>query len=150
MNEVIIRKLIEKEGEPLERISEFDNMRMFYVAFSRAKNLLILPHFKGQGQRISSPLKEILEEETIPLLNEIDLQSVPEATIDIEDLGKGYSYTADYLAYQRCPRQYMIFRKYGFETSRSQNMFFGNLVHQTIEDLHHFLINERAQKELSK
>lgn len=150
MNEVIIRKLIEKEGEPLERISEFDNMRMFYVAFSRAKNILVLPHFKGQGQRISSPLKEILEEETIPLLNEIDLQSVPEATIDIEDLGKGYSYTADYLAYQRCPRQYMIFRKYGFETSRSQNMFFGNLVHQTIEDLHHFLINERTQKELSK
>jgi len=150
MNEVIIRKLIKKEGEPLDRISEFDNMRMFYVAFSRAKNLLILPHFSGRGQRISSPLKEMLEEDKLPLLHKIDLQSVPEATIETEDFGKGYSYTADYLAYQRCPRQYMIFRKYGFETSRSQNMFFGNLVHQTIEDLHRYLINERNQKQLAR
>jgi DNA helicase-2/ATP-dependent DNA helicase PcrA len=110
----------------------------------------LLFHFSGRGQRISSPLKEMLEEDTLPLLHKIDLQSVPETTIETEDLGKGYSYTADYLAYQRCPRQYMIFRKYGFETSRSQNMFFGNLVHQTIEDLHRYLINERNQKQLSK
>jgi len=37
----------------------------------------------------------------------------------------------------------MIFRKYGFVPSRSQTMFFGNLVHQTLEDLHHYLIAER-------
>jgi len=147
MNERIIRQLIEKEGEPIERISEFDNMRMFYVAFSRAKNLLIIPHFSGRGQRISSPLKEMLEEDFLPLLNKIDINTVPEVESEPEDLGKSYSYTADYLGYQRCPRQYMIFRKYGFETSRSQNMFFGNLVHKTIEDLHRYLIEERKQKE---
>jgi DNA helicase-2/ATP-dependent DNA helicase PcrA len=147
MNERIIRKLIEKEGEPLEKISEFDNMRMFYVAFSRAKNLLIIPHFSGRGQRISSPLKEMLEEDHLPLLHKVNLNSIPEVVFEAEDLGKSYSYTADYLAYQRCPRQYMIFRKYGFETSRSQNMFFGNLVHKTIEDLHRYLIEERKQKE---
>ena len=27
----------EEEGEPLNKISRFDNMRMFYVALSRAK-----------------------------------------------------------------------------------------------------------------
>jgi len=147
MNERIIRKLIEKEGEPIDRISEFDNMRMFYVAFSRAKNLLILPHFSGRGQRISSPLKEMLEEDHLPLLKDLDLNTIPVVEFEPEDLGKSYSYTADYLAYQRCPRQYMIFRKYGFETSRSQNMFFGNLVHKTIEDLHRYLIDQKKQKE---
>lgn len=147
MNERIIRKLIKKEGEPIDRISEFDNMRMFYVAFSRAKNLLILPHFSGRGQRISYPIKEMLEEDHLPLLKDIDLSTLPVVEFEPEDLGKSYSYTADYLAYQRCPRQYMIFRKYGFETSRSQNMFFGNLVHKTIEDLHRYLIEQRKQKE---
>jgi DNA helicase II / ATP-dependent DNA helicase PcrA len=150
MVEQIIRHLIDKEGEPIERISEFDNMRMFYVAFSRAKNLLVIPHYQGRGQRISSPLKEMLEENEIPLLNEIDFEKIPESTFEPEDLGKSYSYTADYMGYLRCPRQYMIFRKYGFETSRSQNMFFGNLVHKTIEDLHHFLISERTKKEAVK
>ena len=61
-------------------------------------------------------------------------------------LTKPYSYTADYLAYERCPRQYMIFRKYGFIPSRSQTMFFGSLVHNTIEDLHQFLISKREQE----
>jgi DNA helicase-2/ATP-dependent DNA helicase PcrA len=47
----------------------------------------------------------------------------------------------------------MIFRKYGFAPSRSQTMFFGSLVHQTLEDLHQYLIAERegsTQKEGSK
>ena len=58
-------------------------------------------------------------------------------------LSKVYSYTADYLAYERCPRQYMIYRKYGFVPSRSQTMFFGSLVHSTIEDLHQQLISRK-------
>ncbi|RME46761.1 MAG: ATP-dependent helicase, partial [Caldilineae bacterium] len=41
--EKIVRPLLERDpGEPLERITDFDIMRMFYVALSRAKNLLII------------------------------------------------------------------------------------------------------------
>jgi DNA helicase-2/ATP-dependent DNA helicase PcrA len=45
----------------------------------------------------------------------------------------------------------MIFRKYGFVASRSQVQFFGSLVHQTIEDLHHLFIaqRERATQEVA-
>jgi len=89
-------------------------------------------------------------EEDLPILTDMDLNTLPVVEFEPEDLGKSYSYTADYLAYQRCPRQYMIFRKYGFETSRSQNMFFGNLVHKTIEDLHRYLIEQRKSKETVK
>ncbi|HQI50213.1 MAG TPA: PD-(D/E)XK nuclease family protein, partial [bacterium] len=53
----------------------------------------------------------------------------------------------DYLMYQRCPRQYMIFRKYGFAPARSETMFFGSLVHSTLEDLHHELIRRREGRE---
>jgi DNA helicase-2/ATP-dependent DNA helicase PcrA len=38
----------------------------------------------------------------------------------------------------------MLFRKYNFVPSRSQTMFFGSLVHQTLEDLHQRLIAQRT------
>ena len=64
-------------------------------------------------------------------------------SFETDTLAKTYSYTSDYLLYQKCPRQYMIFRKYGFVASRSQTQVFGSLVHKTIEDLHHLLFAER-------
>jgi DNA helicase-2/ATP-dependent DNA helicase PcrA len=61
-----------------------------------------------------------------------------------EELPQTYSYTGDYLFYKRCARNYMVFGKYGLAPGRSQTMFFGSLVHQTIEDLHQFLIDGRT------
>jgi len=142
--EELVRKLLDKHGEPLERIEEFDIMRMFYVALSRPKNLLIIPHFKGQGQRISEPFKTILNENDLPRIKNFDHKTLPASTVEKEDLGKNYSYTGDFLLYKKCARQYMIFKKYGFVPSRSQTMFFGSLVHKTIEDLHYVLMENRS------
>lgn len=143
--ETVTRELLDKEGEPLDRIGRFDNMRMFYVALSRAKNLVILP--RGKGQSVSQPFKDILAAWNLSLLQDLDIQSLPEAKLEEEGLGRAYSYTGDYLSYQQCPRSYMIFRKYGFVPSRSLTMFFGSLVHQTIEDLHHLLIQQRLAQQ---
>ncbi len=144
--ECLIRELLGKEGEPLDRIAHFDNMRMFYVGLSRAENLLVLPNPSGRGISTSEPFKTILNEGSLPLLEEFNLDTLPEAKTKREDLGRFYSYTGDYLSYQQCPRSYMIFRKYGFAPSRSLTMFFGSLVHRTIEDLHRLLMHERSLK----
>jgi DNA helicase-2/ATP-dependent DNA helicase PcrA len=140
--EIIVRSILNKEGEPLDRISHFDNMRMFYVALSRAQNLLVLPQYT-HGMAATETFKNIFNNYHLQKIPDFDLKKVPEAALVKEDLGKSYSYTSDYLLYSKCPRNYMIFRKYGFVPSRSQTMFFGSLVHQTIEDLHHLLINQR-------
>ncbi len=145
--EVVIREMLKKEGEPLDRVSRFDNARMFYVALSRAKYLTIIPYFKGTGQRTSEPFKTMFREQPLPDLKNFDFSSLPDAKPATDELGKTYSYTADYLSYCQCPRQYMLFKKYGFVPSRSQTMFFGNLVHQTIEDLHYFLIENRKREQ---
>ncbi|WP_100629752.1 ATP-dependent helicase [Algoriphagus formosus] len=147
MKEIIVRDLMKKEGEPLERISHFDNMRMFYVALSRAKNLMILPQWKRQQQ--SPAFKEMFNANEFPIIPQINIEELPDSQLEVEDLGKSYSYTGDYLNYRQCPRKYMIFRKYGFIPSRSQTMFFGSLIHQTIEDLHHLLIANRRKEEAS-
>lgn len=143
--EVILRNEFGRQGEPLERMSEFDAMRMFYVALSRAKNLLILPEFKGRGQRTSSAFKEIFDSWNLPQLSDLPLDSIEPAIIEEDDLGRTYSYTGDYLSFKQCPRNYMFFRKYDYAPSRSQTEVFGRLVHQTIEDLHRLLIHERQK-----
>jgi DNA helicase-2/ATP-dependent DNA helicase PcrA len=145
MAEVIIRDLLKKEGEPLDKISHFDKMRMFYVALSRAKQMTILPFLSGGQNNSSEEFVTLLESASIPLLSSTNLNDLPESEVEVDDLGKNYSYTGDYLNYKQCPRKYMIFKKFGFIPSRSQTMFFGSLVHQTIEDLHHLLISEKKK-----
>jgi DNA helicase II / ATP-dependent DNA helicase PcrA len=144
--EILIRDLLGKEGEPLEKISHFDNMRMFYVALSRAEEMTILPRWNRQ--HMTQAFKNMFAANNYPTLHSIDFDGIEPVKINENDLGKSYSYTADYLNYKQCPRKYMVFRKYGFIPSRSQTMFFGSLVHQTIEDLHHLLISERNKSEL--
>jgi len=140
--ETLVQPLIHREGEQLDRMTEFDTMRMFYVALSRAKNLLVLAHFKGSGIRINEPFRTMLNDR-LPRIPNFDLETVPAASLDNDELPRNYSYTGDYLLYQKCPRQYMIFRKYGFVPSRSQTMLFGTLVHRTLDDLHQYLIAKR-------
>jgi len=142
--ESIVRDLLKKEGEPLDRITLFDNMRLFYVALSRAANLLVIPRIKKRGVRIMEEFKPILEQRFCTL-DKLNFSKLPEANLDKEELGKSYSYTADYLTYRKCPRNYMIYRKYGFVPSRAQTMFFGSLVHRTIEDLHNYLMSLREK-----
>lgn len=142
--ETLVRPYIRAGGEPLSRMGDFDAMRMYYVALSRAKNLLVLAHVQGRGQRIDPAFAEIVRGD-IARVPALDVAALPAAAAEINDVARRYSYTGDYLAYLRCPRQYMLFHKYGFAASRTQTMFFGSLVHQTIEDLHNRLIATRAQ-----
>ena len=120
-------------------------MRMFYVALSRAKQMTLLPQWKRQQRR--QAFKNMFAQNKYTIIESVKMDELPLIKLEEDDLGKSYSYTSDYLNYQQCPRKYMTFNKYGFIPSRSQTMFFGSLVHQTIEDLHHLLISERKKKE---
>jgi len=134
LKEEIIKELVDREGEPLDKLAKFDTMRLFYVGLSRAEKLLIIPNTKKKAE-----FKSLVEH--LPTVADFDIETMPEATKHSEDkLSKPFSYTADYILYNQCPREYMIFRRYGFVPSRSQTMFFGSLVHKTIDDLHNHLI----------
>ncbi|MCG3154007.1 MAG: ATP-dependent DNA helicase Rep [bacterium] len=147
--ETLVQPLLDRESEPLDSMAKFDVMRMFYVALSRAQNLLVIAHFKGKGQSLNEPFKKLLDTD-FPRIPDLDLDTLPEANAKPDELPKNYSYTGDFLLYQKCSRQYMIFRKYGFVPSRSQTMMFGSLVHQTLDDLHQYLISLRSQKHESQ
>jgi len=59
---------------------------------------------------------------------------------------KSFSFTSDLKVYETCPRQYQFFRDYDFTPSRSAEIFFGALVHQTIEDIHRLVLDKRVHE----
>ncbi len=119
--------------EPESRITLFDRMRLHYVAFSRPQNILVLTspdspkeHFRPIWQGLPQwpyVKKNLLVAQHFSLHKRIPLK-------------KTFSFTGDLKIYETCPRQYQFFREYEFVPSRSSVIFFGLLVHQTIEEIH--------------
>ncbi|MCS6926738.1 MAG: ATP-dependent helicase [Candidatus Binatia bacterium] len=126
--------------EPENRITLFDRMRLHYVAFSRPQNILVLTasetprdHFAPIWQGLPQwpyVQKELLAVQRFRLRERMPVK-------------KTYSFTGDLKIYETCPRQYQFFREYDFTPSRSAVIFFGLLVHQTIEEIHRIALDGR-------
>ncbi|WP_165217144.1 ATP-dependent helicase [Affinirhizobium pseudoryzae] len=138
--------------EPLDRIKTFDFWRLFYTAFSRAQNMLVLgcqentPKSRGQRnvpsayfQTTYSPLKPWRELHFDPALVKL-------AAIKDTQLKQGYSFTSDVLIFEACPQQYRFFKDLEFAPVRTNSMLFGTLVHQTIEDIHNAVLRGEESK----
>lgn len=143
--ETIIRPYLTGKYEPLDKISCFDRMRSYYVALSRAENLLIIPNFRGRGQSMHPYFKEDILSCSLPVIETLDVNSIPVSKKKNEGITRVYSYTADYLAYNDCPRKYMIYRKYNFVPARTTVSFFGTLIHKTLQDIHNYYIGGRSE-----
>ena len=127
--------------EPEYKITGFDRMRLHYVAFSRAEKILVLtttehpnPHFNPIWQGLSQwpyVRKDLLKSLSFSLRHKMALK-------------KSFSFTSDLRAYETCPRQYQFFRHYEFSPARTADIFFGALVHQTIEDIHRWVLDGKG------
>ncbi len=56
-----------------------------------------------------------------------------------------FSFIGDLKLYETCPRQYQFFHEFDFTPSRSAVIFFGQLVHQTIEEIHRFVLDGKRR-----
>src|SRR5439155_15483594 len=101
--EEIVAPLLTRKGEPFDRMPTFDVMRMFYVALSRAKNLLVLHHLRGRGQRLHEAFADLMSA-GIPRIPNFKVSTVPAAILEDQELPQSYSYTGDFLLYRKCPR----------------------------------------------
>src|SRR5207249_4347971 len=119
--------------EPESRITLFDRMRLHYVAFSRPEKVLVLTSHnrpRGHFATIWQGLPQW------PYVQQ-DLLAAQSFTLkDRLPVKRAFSFTGDLKVYETCPRQYQFFREYYFTPSRSAVIFFGLLVHQTIEEIH--------------
>lgn len=130
--------------ETEEQITKFDRLRHYYVAFSRAQKILVLTT-PEKPQDWFSPIWEELDQ--YPYIKKQVLktqkftskpQFVPKKSYSISQVN----------AYEICPQQYLFYHQYKFQPSRSAQILFGSLVHQTIEDLHKAILNGQSVSEL--
>lgn len=126
--------------EPETRITQFDRMRFHYVAFSRPEKVLVLTstdtpksHFDAIWQGL--PQWPYVQKDLLAAQGFEMNQRIPPK--------RGFSFTGDLKVFETCPRQYQMFRYYDFTPSRSAVIFFGLLVHQTIEDIHRLVLDGR-------
>jgi len=124
--------------EPENRITPFDRMRLHYVAFSRPQKVLVLTAHEAPKDHFT-PIWQGL-----PQWPYVQKDLLAAQRFEIRErmpVKKTYSFTGDLRIYETCPRQYQFFREYDFTPSRSAVIFFGLLVHQTIEEIHRIALD---------
>lgn len=124
--------------EPPARITDFDRMRLHYVAFSRPEKVLALTAHQ-QPKAHFSPIWQGL-----PQWPYVESELLAAQSFDLKDripVKRSFSFTGDLKVYETCPRQYQYYREYDFTPSRSAVIFFGLLVHQTIEEIHRLVLD---------
>ena len=140
-NEGIIGKVEAKyfHRPPFEEFNDikyFDFWRLYYTAFSRAQNLLVLTcnecggGWKTPSKAFENCYKKLAEFDTLDLSNVI-LEEVKPV-----NLKQTFSFTSHIELYETCSLQYKFFKELGFTQVRVGATLFGTLVHETIEDVH--------------
>lgn len=133
-----------KDFEPEDRITTFDHARAFYVAFSRAQKLLILTT-STQPKPIFNCIWEGLDQWPHVKKKTLLAQKFQSKAPFIPK--KSLSLTSHINIYETCPRQYQFYKDLEFTPSRTGQIIFGTLVHETIEDLHRAILdNERVDE----
>lgn len=129
--------------EPESRITNFDRMRLHYVAFSRPEGLLALTGHR-QPKAHFHPIWQGLPQWPHVAKDQLSAQTFESR--DRQPVKKSYSFTGDLRISETCPRQYRFFRDYDFTPSRSAVIFFGLLVHQSIEEIHRVAMDGRLSE----
>lgn len=128
--------LSKERFEPLDHIKNFDFWRLFYTAFSRAQNLLVLAaqEKQGRGKSPSKYFERLFYE--LPSWRDVDLSALTFEAVKQINLKLEYSFTSHITVFENCAEQYRFFKELEFAPIRESPMLFGTLVHQTIEDIH--------------
>jgi DNA helicase-2/ATP-dependent DNA helicase PcrA len=131
--------------EPEKRITKFDHARLFYVAFSRPQKLLVLSS-STEPKDIFSSVWEGLDQWPHVRKETLKAQRFQSKAPFIPK--KSLSLTSHINVYETCPRQYLYYKEYEFTPSRTGQVLFGTLVHETIEDLHRRILEKEKVDEI--
>lgn len=127
---------INSDYEPEELTNILDFYRKFYTGFSRAKDLLVLTYNKGAKYK-ENDLEFLLDDISETKINELNIEAceAKESTVKSQ-----YSYTTDISVYNKCPLEYYYRRKLKFTFPKTKALFYGSLVHESIESINKRLI----------
>ena len=130
--------------EPHEVTKFFDFWRLYYTAFSRAQDLLILT-CNEDNRTPSNYFKEIYGELQSLDSSGFDIQEFDFKPIKDVNIKNTYSFTSHISVYETCALQYKFYKELEFMPVRANAMLFGTLVHETIEDIHRAALRHEEQ-----
>ena len=133
--------------EPLGQTKYYDFWRLYYTAFSRAQNLLLLTcQEQTQGRRVPSAYFKPVYDPVFSWREEsFQSEDLALEIIKDVDLKNEYSFTSHITVFEDCARQYKFYRDLGFAPIRRNPILFGTVVHQTIEDIHKAILRGEEQ-----
>jgi len=133
-----------KPYEPFNRIKIFDFWRLYYTAFSRAQNLLVLTsrEAKGSWADPSKYFENVYKKLPYYFDPVVNFQKYNFDKIKDVNIKESYSFTSHIAVYENCALQYKFFKELGFIPVRTGSTLFGTLVHQTIEDIHRAVLHK--------
>lgn len=134
--------------EPFAKIKFFDFWRLYYTAFSRPKNLLVLTaHEKtGQGRNPSRYFHNAYLKAVNWRSERFDAGRLVLDVVGPANIKKEYSFTSHILLYENCPLQYKFYKELEFTEVRTGGVLGGSLLHQTIEDMHKAVLRNEVGK----
>lgn len=130
--------------EPHEVTKFFDFWRLYYTAFSRAQDLLILTCNEDK-RTPSNYFKEIYGELQSVNSSDFDIREFNFKPIKDVNIKNTYSFTSHITVYETCALQYKFYKELEFMPVRANAMLFGTLVHETIEDIHRAALRHEEQ-----
>ena len=115
----------------------FDFYRKFYVAFTRAKNLLVLSSYElGVSEKFKNFFFSVSSVNSL----KFDIDTVKLDKFDEKKDKKIISYTTDISVYNLCPRKYWFIREKEYSTFEKRRLTFGNIIHKAIEHINKLFI----------
>lgn len=134
-----------KPAEPPKEMKNFDLWRKYYTAFSRAETLLVL----ASSQKKGDTSEEF--QWTMPALPAYNAKEADYHHLTCRPVGRNvfkprFAFTSQIALYEECPMKYLWHRVYGFAGTQGSHAMFGELVHETIEDIHRAVLRGEADR----
>ena len=128
-----------KPFEPMADIKYFDFWRLYYTAFSRAQNLLVLASKKSDNKYFGEYLDMLPDAQSFN-------EQVAFTEVKAVNYKHVYSFTSHISVYDGCPKQYKYYKEYGFSQNKMFHTSVGSLVHATLEDMNKCIISGRQDR----
>lgn len=153
----IVKGTLGKRAWVSRQASCHDFWRLYYTAFSRAQNLLVVTQDEDAPQSRTNyvttafdPYMHDAGADALPAFDPAVYTGndapVPFADVKANQLKPVFSFTTHFGLYESCPRRYKFYRELGFPSKRGMGMHFGTVVHQTIEDVNNAILAGKGEK----
>lgn len=146
----LISQVVEKVSgrkpvEPPKEMKNFDLWRKYYTAFSRAETLLVLASSQKKGDT-SEVFQWIMPALPAYHAKEADYHHLTCRPVGRNVFKPRFAFTSQIALYEECPMKYLWHRVYRFAGTQGSHAMYGELVHETIEDIHRAVLRGEADR----